>query len=73
MSDAAAPVAGDAADDGAETERALAAEQRWLDEAYAHLVAMAARTAQARAVTDRAVVQENTVDARIARFHLQRR
>ncbi len=51
----------------------LAAEQSWLDEAYAHLAAMAARAADARAVTDRAVAQENTVDARIARFHLQRR
>ena len=34
---------------------------------------MAARASQARAVSDRAVAQENTVDARIARFHLQRR
>ncbi len=58
------------AEDG---EAELAAEQRWLDGAYAHLATMAERATQARAVTDRAVAQENTVDARIARFHLQRR
>ncbi len=56
-----------------DTDPELAAEQGWLDAAYAHLTAMAARAADARAVTDRAVAQENTVDARIARFHLQRR
>jgi len=67
----------DAARPGAQHEgfedAELAAEQRWLDRAYGHLAAMAARAAEVRAVTDRAVAQENTVDARIARFHLQRR
>jgi DNA helicase IV len=62
--------------DGPESPAAaeLAAEQRWLDRAHAYLVAMQARTAEVGAIADRMVVEEdNTVNARIARYHLGRR
>ncbi len=51
----------------------LAAEQAWLDGAYRHLDAMLRRTEQARAASDRAVRDENTIDARVAQYHLKRR
>jgi DNA helicase IV len=51
----------------------LDAEQEWLDRAYRHLEAMQTRAQAVLQVGDRAVRDENTVDARIARFHLSRR
>lgn len=51
----------------------LSAEQAWLDQAYAHLEQMQHRTTKARQVSDRAVRDENTVDARVAQYHLKRR
>ncbi len=50
-----------------------AAEQAWLDQAYRHLQQMQERTTSARQVSDRAVRDENTVDARVAQYHLRRR
>ncbi|MEM8926488.1 MAG: AAA family ATPase, partial [Actinomycetota bacterium] len=57
--------------DAAEVE--LSAEQAWLDEAYAHLEVMRRRADEVLAVGERAVRDENTVDARVTRFHLERR
>ncbi len=51
----------------------LAAEQAWLDQAHRHLEAMQQRSVRAREIGDRAVRDEDTVDARVARFHLKRR
>jgi len=51
----------------------LAKEQRRLDQAYVHLGSMQERAAAVRTIGDRAVRDENTVDARIAQFHLYRR
>jgi len=51
----------------------LASEQRWLDDAHAHLQAMYERTRSAREVSDRIVEAENTVDAQVAQYHLKRR
>ncbi|MCP3991068.1 MAG: AAA family ATPase [Actinomycetia bacterium] len=48
-------------------------EQQWLDEAYGHLTTMQRRAAEVRAISDRAVRDEDTVDARIAQYHLNRR
>ena len=51
----------------------LADEQKRLDRAYHHLELMQQRALRAREVGDKAVRDENTVDARIAQFHLKRR
>ncbi len=51
----------------------LTVEQTHLDHAYACLAAMQERAADVRAIGDRAVRDENTVEARIAQFHLARR
>ena len=51
----------------------LESEQRWLDAANQHLQAMQVRTASALAASDRAVREENTADARVAQWHMQRR
>ncbi len=51
----------------------LEAEQRWLDIVNQNLVDMQNRTASALASSDRAVRAENTVDARVAHWHMQRR
>ena len=51
----------------------LLAEQRLLDWAHECLEAMQGRAEVARAVSDRAVRDENTVDARIAQWHLRKR
>lgn len=51
----------------------LAQEQAWLDVAHQHLEAMRERARRTRAVGDRAVRDENTVDARVTQFHLKRR
>ncbi|MEM9656470.1 MAG: hypothetical protein AAGA65_30620, partial [Actinomycetota bacterium] len=51
----------------------LAAEQAWLDTAHEHLEAMRDRARRTREVGDRAVRDENTVDARVTQFHLKRR
>lgn len=51
----------------------IESEQRWLDEAHAHLQAMQGRTARAVQASDRAVDQENTADARVAQWHMRRR
>ncbi len=51
----------------------LEGEQRWLDRAHDHLAAMQRRAAALAEVGARAVRQENTVEARITQFHLQRR
>jgi len=53
----------------AEIER----EQRRLDHAYDCLSAMQARAADVRRIGDRAVADEDTVDARIVQYHLVRR
>ncbi|MEZ5343736.1 MAG: hypothetical protein R2706_20570 [Acidimicrobiales bacterium] len=58
--------------DGA-IDRDLAAEQRYLDQAMTYLGLMQARTAVVKAASDRAVREENTVDARIAQWHLKQR
>ncbi len=50
-----------------------AQEQARLDQAHAHLEAMQARADDTRAAADRAVRDENTVDARIAQWHMQKR
>ena len=52
---------------------ALEQEQTYLDRAYECLEAMQKRAADIMAITDKAVRDENTVDARIARFHMGRR
>ncbi|MGH1492518.1 MAG: HelD family protein [Acidimicrobiales bacterium] len=51
----------------------LAAEQAWLDQAHAHLEGMQERTRQVREAGDRAVRDENTMDAKVAQYHLKRR
>ena len=51
----------------------LADEQNWLDAAYEHLRSMQQRAAAVRQISDRVVRHENTVDARVAQFHLSRR
>lgn len=51
----------------------LETEQEWLDRAHDYLVAMQARATLVREIGDRAVRDENTVDAHIAQFHLNRR
>ena len=51
----------------------LEAEQAWLDQAHRYLEAMQQRAERTRKVGDRAVRDENTVDAMVARFHLKRR
>lgn len=51
----------------------VAAEQSWLDQAHEHLQAMQARTGNIREVSDRMVRDDDSVDARIAQFHLRRR
>ncbi len=51
----------------------LAVEQAWLDTAYDHLEQMQTRVATVRDAGDRAVRDENTVDAKVALFHLKRR
>ncbi len=51
----------------------IASEQRVIDHAYACLDAMVARARSAREVTDRAVRDENTADARVAQWHLRKR
>ncbi|MGB5760638.1 MAG: AAA family ATPase, partial [Acidimicrobiales bacterium] len=58
---------------GGDTHPELEAEQAWLDRAHRHLEAMQERAERARKVGDRAVRDENTVDAMVARFHLKRR
>lgn len=61
------------ADDAVPAHPDLGAEQRWLDQAYHHLEGMQARTLEARQAGDRAVRDENTIDARVAQYHLRRR
>ncbi len=51
----------------------IASEQLVIDRAYACLDAMVLRARAAREVTDRAVRDENTADARIAQWHLRKR
>ncbi|MEZ5228074.1 MAG: hypothetical protein R2710_15800 [Acidimicrobiales bacterium] len=51
----------------------IASEQLVIDHAYACLDAMLLRARAAREVTDRAVRDENTADARIAQWHLRKR
>lgn len=52
---------------------ALELEQVWLDQAHQHLLHMQKRTAQAVEASNRAVDVENTADARVAQWHMQRR
>jgi DNA helicase IV len=49
------------------------AEQRWLDTAHEHLRAMQDRAAEVRSIGARAARDEDSVDARVALFHLERR
>lgn len=51
----------------------LAQEQRWLDTAYDHLAAMRSRALRALDAADRIVRAEDSVDAKVAQFHLERR
>lgn len=51
----------------------LADEQAHLDFAARCLIEMQERSTKARAIADRSVIDENTADARVAQFHLQRR
>ncbi len=51
----------------------IEAEQALLDHAHDCLSAMQQRATEVRRIGDRAVQDENTVDARIAQFHLARR
>ncbi len=51
----------------------LADEQAWLDRAHGHLRDMQDRARKVRQAGDRAVRDENTVDARVAQYHLKRR
>jgi DNA helicase IV len=51
----------------------LEQEQAWLDGAHRHLEAMRERARRTRAVGDRAVRDETTVDAMVTQFHLKRR
>lgn len=51
----------------------LADEQRWLDRAHRHLEAMLQRTRATREVSDRVVRDENTIDGKVAQYHLRRR
>ncbi|MEM7273918.1 MAG: ATP-binding domain-containing protein [Actinomycetota bacterium] len=51
----------------------LPAEQAWLDAAHRHLQAMQRRVTATREASDRAVRDENTVDAKVAQYHLRRR
>lgn len=51
----------------------LELEQNYLDRAHDCLAAMQKKADEIAAITDRAVRDENTVDARIARFHMGRR
>lgn len=54
-------------------QRELVSEQAWLDKAYEYLSAMQRRATAVREIGDRVVRDEDSADARIARFHLQRR
>lgn len=56
-----------------ETHAELQAEQSYLDNASSLLTQMQERTAVVKAASDRAVREENTVDARIAQWHLLQR
>ena len=51
----------------------LRAEQAWLDDAHRHLDAMRLRAGEVLDAAERAVRDENTIDARVASFHLKRR
>lgn len=57
----------------AELDRLLSEEQLVIDHAYRCLDAMIERAGAAREITDRAVRDENTADARIAQWHLRKR
>lgn len=59
---------------GGDAEAAEIEREQWrLDHAYECLTAMQARAAEVRRISDRAVADEDTVDARIAQYHLVRR
>ncbi len=55
------------------SEQELKAEQEVLDRAHACLDEMQGRAEAARQVSDRAVRDENTADARVAQWHLRKR
>ena len=57
----------------AAVEREVALEQQVLDYAHHCLGLMQRRAADVRAMSDRAVRAEDTVDAKVAQFHLKRR
>lgn len=58
---------------GTNSETELASEQAWLDAAYDHLAAMQDRADAMLAVGEQTVRDADSVDARVARFHLARR
>ncbi len=70
MSDDTAPNADDTAP---ADDPLVATEQVVIDHAYACLDAMVDRATAAREITDRAVRDENTADARVAQWHLRKR
>ena len=59
--------------DGGPVHPELAAEQAWLDRAHDHLAAMRQRATRVREASDRIVRDEDSVDAKVARYHLKRR
>ncbi len=54
-------------------EAELGAEQAWLDGAYRYLDLMRRRADEVVAISDRIARDEDSVDAKVARYHLQRR
>ena len=51
----------------------LESEQRWLDQAYDHLAGMQDRARGAREASDRIVNADDSIDAKVAQYHLRRR
>ena len=58
---------------GDERERELAAEQAVLDRAHRCLATMQRRASDVLAIGERVVAEEDSADARVVRFHLERR
>jgi DNA helicase IV len=60
-------------DDELSAHPELAAEQAWLDQAHQHLAAMQGRITEVRRIGERAARDEESVDAKVALYHLERR
>lgn len=60
-------------DGGGPVHPDLESEQLWLDRAHEHLLGMQDRARGAREASDRIVRAEDSIDAKVAQYHLRRR